>query len=216
MHRLARPATQGISAGMCLLVCAAVAGCFNAPSDPRITQIQQLEDKVQSQGRLLSQKDDQLAEQSRMVQQLRGLKDDRKLDSLVRVAKIELDRLSGTYDDNRDGTPDGIVLYLRMYDDEADVIKAAGSARVRLMDLAKPDGQQTLGTHDFDAKTMRGLWYGKLMTSHYTIRIPWAKMSGPPQHPKVTVLVSFTESLSGRSFELQQVLDVAPSASAQK
>ncbi len=194
-HRLAGAFAFGL-AFFCL-------GCNTRP-DAHIAQIQELEDKLAAQGRSLAEKDATLAQQAAEIQRLRGMDDRARYDRLVRVDRIDLDRLSGTYDDNRDGVPDGIVLYVRLFDADNDVLKAAGSVRVSLYDLSLPDGQQSLARLDYSAEELKPLWFGRFMTSHYTLRLPFGPNCRKPSGQSVTAVVVFTDLLSGRSFEAQK------------
>ncbi|RIK66730.1 MAG: hypothetical protein DCC66_12840 [Planctomycetota bacterium] len=180
-------------------------GC-DTRTDAHITQIQELEDKLAAQGRSLAEKDAALAQQAAEIQRLRGMDDRARFDRLVRVDRIDLDRLSGAYDENNDGVPDGIVLYLRLYDAENDVLKAAGSLRVALYDLSLPDGQQALIRMDYSADELKPLWFGRFMTSHYTLRLPFGPAFRRPAGQTVTAVVVFTDLLTGRSFETQRAL----------
>lgn len=180
-------------------------GCNTRP-DAHIAQIQELEDKLAAQGRSLAEKDATLAQQAAEIQRLRGMDDRTRYDRLVRVDRIGLDRLSGMYDDNRDGVPDGIVLYVRLYDADNDVLKAAGSVRVSLYDLSLPEGQQSLARLDYSAEELKPLWFGRFMTSHYTLRLPFGPNCRKPSGQTVTAVVVFTDLLTGRSFEAQKAL----------
>lgn len=193
--------TGAIALGLML----ACLGCNTRP-DAHIAQIQELEDKVAAQGRSLAEKDATLAQQAAEIQRLRGMDDRARYDRLVRVDRIDLDRLSGMYDDNRDGVPDGIVLYVRLYDADNDVLKAAGSVRVSLYDLSLPDGQQSLARFDYSAEELKPLWFGRFMTSHYTLRLPFGPNCRKPSGQSVTAVVVFTDLLTGRSFEVQKAL----------
>src|SRR3972149_5452985 len=103
MSRLNRLLDRWLPSGLALLLLTTGAGCPRQQADPRVTQIQQLQDKVEKQARQLAEKDAQLAAQAERIQELQGLSDERALDKLVHVASVELARLSGGYDDDRDG-----------------------------------------------------------------------------------------------------------------
>src|SRR5262245_29828225 len=116
-----------------LLLCGAfvLPGCEGTSADPRITQIQQLEDKLAEQSRLRAQREAQLEEQSKMIRQLQDTDGGKRLQQLVSVERIEIERLSGGYDDDHDGIDEGAVAYLRLVDRDGDTIKASGSAGMR-------------------------------------------------------------------------------------
>ena len=195
-----------------LCLCAPVA-CKPPPPSNRITESQALEDKLIAQQQAIAQRDRQIAEQSNLIQELRKLKGDRSIEKLYHVEKIEVERLSGPYDDDRDGKSDGIVTYLSLFDQDGDVCKSAGSASVRLLDLSSRP-PTTIAEANWTAEQLRPLWYGRFMTQHYTLRIPW-----PPSlkdHPpaKLTILAQFTDSLTGKTFEAQREVDTGGSPEA--
>jgi hypothetical protein len=197
-----------ILVGLVIVVSHAVTGCNPPGPDRRITRVQQLEDKVQQQGRLLVQKDEQIAAQAERIQQLQGLTGQRAIENLVHVASIEIDRLSGGHDDDRDSVDEGVVVYLRLLDRDGDAIKVAGSARVRLLDLAKAEGSQVVGEQSWDPTALAKVWYGRLLTYHYTLKVPWAGGAKRADHKSITVLVEFTDLLSGQVFTAQKVVEV--------
>lgn len=173
-------------------------------ADSRVTQIQLLEDRVLEQTRQLQRKDEELSEQARIITELRGLNGDERLARLVRVDRIELERLSGGYDENRDGVDEGVVAYLRLRDVDGDSIKAAGSVVLEAYDLAAPQGEQLVARAELDVDATRAAWFGRFLTSHFAVKAPW--LAGrPPANRQITLVVRFTELLTGRTFETQHV-----------
>lgn len=143
-------------------------------------------------------RDDTIRAQAKQIQGLRGVSGDR-LAAVPHAASIELASLTGGYDDDHEAGDDGVVVYFRPIDGDGDVIKAAGSVRIQLHDLANPQGSQRIGEYVLDSANLRKQWYGKLLTSHYSIKCPWR--AGPPAHPDITVRVQFLDFVSGQSFE---------------
>ncbi len=203
MHRVLINSTVA-----CILTLALTVGCQDQAADSRVTQVQQLQDKVEAQARLLVEKDAQLLATETEIQKLRQLEGDRALDRLVHVAKIELERLSGGYDDDKDGVDEGVVVYLVLKDQDGDTLKAAGNLDVRLVDLAMPEGRQVVGKLALDSQALRSHWFGRFLTSHYTVRIPWSGGLKRAPHKSITVLVRFTDLLSGRVFSTQKDVEV--------
>lgn len=181
----------------------------NGPTvaDSPITEMQQLEDKVRAQSAELARKNEELASQAETIRELRGFSGDRSIDQFVHVSRIEIERLSGGYDDDRDEVDEGVVAYLRLYDSDGDIIKASGSAILEAYDLAAPEGQQLVAKIAVDVAAMRSLWYGKFMTSHYTLKAPWLP-DRAPRHGSITIVARFADLLSGEVFEAQRVANV--------
>lgn len=182
-----------------------------AQSDPRVTQMQELQDKLEQQGRLMAQKDERIAAQATRIQSLQGLTGERAIENLVHVETIQIERLSGGFDEDGDGLDDGIVVYLKLLDQDGEAIKAAGSVRVRLMDLSQPSERQRVGELSMDPAVLRTQWYGRFLTSHYTLHVPW-KDGQRPAGTSITILVTFEDLLSGRSFEAQSVVGFSGAA----
>ena len=194
--------------GVALSIIMMLSACNNDKSDPRMSRIQELDDKVQKQARQLVDREEQLASAARTIQELRGLEGPRRLDRLVRVAKIEIERLSGGYDDNQDGVDDGVVVYVRPIDTDGDVVKAAGSAKVELFDVSQPSGPQSVGKVELNPEAMRKAWFSKFLSAHYRIKVPWAAEAASPERKSITVAVRFTDLLTGESSEAQQIVEV--------
>lgn len=172
----------------------------------RSAEIQRLEDQLAEQKRLLAQKDEQLRDQAEIIQQLRKYPQNHRLEDLIHVERIEIERLSGGYDEDRDGVPDGIAVYLRLYDQQGDTVKATGRVRVKLLDLENPPDRQLLGQAELSPRELMSRWRGRFLTSHYSIKVPWAQGVQASEIRNVTVVVTFLESLSGRNFQAQRVV----------
>jgi len=180
-------------------------------SSERVTRISDLEDKVRTQGELLSMKDAELARQAQELRDLRKAPSGASLDDLIHVEKIEIDRLSGGYDDDKDGHPDGIRIYLRPYDQFGGYLRAAGRIHVRLVDLSAPPEKQLVGEAIWENDDLKDLWYGALMSSsHYTLSVPWKTPQTPPIGRTITAIATFTDMLSNRAFDTQRAIDVTP------
>ncbi len=194
-----------------LLLLSALACNGTTQSDPRVTQIQELQDKLEQQGRMLAQKDEQIAAQATRIQSLQGLTGERAIENLVHVETIQIERLSGGFDEDGDGLDDGVVVYLKLLDQDGEAIKAAGRVRVRLMDLSQPSERQRVGELSMDPAVLRTQWYGRFLTSHYTLHVPWTG-GQRPAGTSITILVTFEELLSGRSFQAQSVVGFSGAA----
>lgn len=196
--------------GLGLLGVLVGAGCGSATQPGTATELQRLRDQIINLNQQLSARQEQVREQALRIQELQGLSGERTLDRLVHVRRIEMDRLSGGYDVDRDGVHEGVVVYLRLLDAEqgGDAVKAAGSVRVRLLDLARPPESQTIGEIHLSPEQLRPLWYGRFLTSHYAVRVPWAGRDARPTQKTITVLVYYTDLLTGQTFNIQGSVEV--------
>lgn len=128
--------------------------------------------------------------------------DPRDLELLVVPVRIEIERQSGGFDADDQPGDDGLVLYVQPIDRHGDVVKAAGSISVTLLDLTSPSQPRVLGEYQFDAHKTRELWYGKMWTHHFTVHCPWFQGQAPA-HGEITARVEFTDLLSGRKLSTQ-------------
>jgi hypothetical protein len=131
----------------------------------------------------------------------------KKLEELEVPVRIDLERLSGGYNDDGQPGDDGIVLYIQPIDRNGDVIKAAGSIKVTLLDLANSPDQYIIDECQFDVKKTRELWYGQLWTHHYTVHCPW-QPGRPPRHDEITARVEFQDLLTGKTLTAQGVYKI--------
>ena len=189
-----------------IAVLASLSGCTDMPV-ARYNEVQQeLLEVRESNRRLETQLADRDAAIRNLQEQIAVLRETgAPLDDLVVPVSIELDRLSGGYD--KDGRPgdDGIVLYIRPMDKDGSVLKVAGTVHVKLYDLQNPPDRNLLAECRFDAQETRSLWFGRLMTNHFTIRCPFPH---PPVHDRITAEVTFTDLLTGRPLHAQGVYTV--------
>lgn len=210
MRRCRAKSWRFLGAGM-IFVPMALSGCVqNTVPAEKFQKVQRelqacqersprLEERIAAQQKTIDNQQSQIAE-------LRGM-DPETWQELVYPVKIELARWSGAYDE--DGRPgdDGLVLYIQPIDREGHVIKAAGELKITLLDLADPTAPVVIAAYEFDAPTTRGLWYGRMMTQHFTVRCPWPP-GGEPRHDRITAQITFTDLLSGAVLTTQRVFEI--------
>jgi hypothetical protein len=183
----------------------AAGGCASAPQVELRHEITQLQDTVR-------QRDNQIVAQKASIEELhqqlataRGISED-DLKRLFYPQELVIDRLTGGVNlDNKPGD-DGVTLYLRPIDQYGDVIKVPGDVTIQIYDLAAAPAHNLVGEYHVTVDQIGKLWYGKLMTGHYTIKCPWPK--GPPEHNELTVRVVFVDYLTKRVVAAQAVVKV--------
>ncbi len=189
-------------------IIATLAGC--GPSKPSVVapmqkEVSGLEAQVQQlQGRIANQ-EQAIEGQRKQIATLQQLGPNRAI-RLAPLEGIRFASLSGTYDQNNRGIPDGIVLYVQPYDADGDPIKAAGELTVRLFDLTNPAGPKLIRQYAWNADQLRKMWSSLLMTGHFTARCPWPDGYQPPS--QVTAQATFTDSLTGQTFTQQAAFPV--------
>jgi outer membrane murein-binding lipoprotein Lpp len=192
-----------------LLVCACLLCGCGSPSKANIT----LRKQMQSM-------EDQIAELKRQHEadraQIRGLQQDRpsvaslpqeRLDQLFTVHGLSLGRVTGGADlDPSKPGDEGIKVQVVPTDDAGDPIKAAGSLVIDAFDLSNTRGDTHVGHWEFDVTQARQNWNGFRFIYSYVLTLPWQQ--APPAHPELTVKVTFTDALTGRTFDVQRVVRV--------
>ncbi len=166
-----------------------------------------LERKNAAQAKDLIAREETIRGLQRRVKTLEAIGGPGRVQLLYPTARIEIDSKSRGYD--QDGQPgdDGVVVYLRPYDADGDVVKAAGIIHVQVLDLAAAPTQQLVAEKRWSPEESRKAWYGRLMTNHYTLRLPWGD-KGPPRHSSVTLRVVFHDVITGEMFEAQKLVSI--------
>jgi hypothetical protein len=182
-------------------------GCVGRPNQANILlrkQKQELEEKIAGLER----------EKARDAALIRALQDDRpsvptlpsqRLSELFTTRAIEFGRLTGGIDLDRTKAGDeGVKVYVVPADQDGQPLKAAGSFVIRAFDLSEPR-TQLIGTWEFDVEAAKKNWYGSILNYTYAFALPWQQV---PRHEELTLKVTFTEALTGRSFNAQTVAKI--------
>ena len=98
-----------------------------------------------------------------------------------------------------------LKIYVVPIDGTGDEIKAAGSFRVELFDLALGPTNR-IGEWDFDLSAAKADWYGPLLYS-YVLDCPWQTV---PRHRNLLARVTFTDALTHRIFIVDRQVTVQP------
>jgi len=104
-------------------------------------------------------------------------------------------RLTGGYrEDPRSERDDGVVVHIVPTDQDGQTLKAAGSFRITLFDLASPQ-RPLVGQRDFTIEEATAAWHGRGLLFNYVLRVPY---DSPPQGSEVLVRVEYLDGLTGR------------------
>jgi hypothetical protein len=183
-----------------------LAGCQKSnESKPLLMKIEQLtQEKTRLQEYLTQSKskNEQLKEQ---LQVLSGLPKNVRIDSLYRLQSVRIHRYTNLLDEDKDGKMDKLVVYLQPIDDQGDIIKAAGTVKVQLWDLSQASGEALLGQWNVGADELKKHWVTFLVTD-YRLTFDLAEKIERFESP-LTVKVTFTDTLSGKVFNEQRVIE---------
>lgn len=184
-------------------------GCFGKPDKTNITLRKKQQDLTRQVEQLKRERVGYVAQIKALQSQSGGgvqTLPPERLDNLFTTHGIALGRLTGGADLDRQKPGDeGLKVYATPIDQQGQKLKAAGSFVVEAFDLAAP-GDNRVGRWAFDVKQARDAWNGMLLQYGYVLTLPWQQK--PPAHGDVTLKVTFTDELTGRSFTQQKVVKV--------
>ena len=201
-HR-ARLAKVAMAACIIPAACVMLAAC--TPQRPvrldanMLLEVEQLRTRNEELCKQLSQRDEQI-----LALQNLG---DKRLGRLYTVRRITLG--SGTGGANTDDKPgdDAVKVNVAPIDQHGSVLKAAGSVKVQVFDLAAPQAKNLLAECNYDPNAAAKNWVSGLFSSYYGFTLPLP--AEPPAHSELTVRAEFTEYLTGKTFTTQQIIKIA-------
>jgi len=126
-----------------------------------------------------------------------------RLEKLNRPTTLKFGKYAGGAD--LDGEPghDGVKVYLSPIDQHGDVIKAAGTVKIQLYDLAAARDQTLIGQYEFSADEVSKAFSSGFISYHFTFTCPWKP--APPKNEEITIRAEFTDYLTGKKLSAQKV-----------
>ncbi len=129
-----------------------------------------------------------------------------RLATLFTTHGLRFGRLTGGADlDPKQPGDDGLKIYVVPTDAHGQPLKAAGSFVVEAFDLAKGDNAR-VGRWEYPLDQAAKNWFGQAMLYTYVLPAPWQQQR--PEHGELTIRVTFSDALTGRSFTEQKVVKV--------
>ncbi len=183
----------------------ALCGCAESPELALRREIDSLKVTAKERDAKLAAQEAAIRELNKQLSVARSISED-DLKRVFYPEKIEIDRLTGGFDNDNQAGDDGVVVYLRPIDRFGDIVKVPGDITIQLYDLAAPENRQFIGEYRVPVEKAGELWHGKMMTNHFTIKCPWPK--SPPENPVVTVRVVFVDYLTKRVVAAQSTCTV--------
>ena len=192
-----------------LTICflAALTGC-GGDDTAFISMSDQLELTRKEKKQLAGQLEKSRADNERLkkqVKNLSGAREEASFDDIHNIERIEITSYTNLYDKNDDGKKDTLIVYLKPSDAQADIVKASGAVDVELWDLSKPGAEAQLGKWHIKPSELKKLWFATLVTINYRLTFDVTGKIEKFDEP-LTVKVTFTDHLSGKSFKEQKVI----------
>jgi hypothetical protein len=197
------------SSFLALVVLLLASGCSSAPSTANIALRKSNSDLQDQVANLQRQRD---ADQAQIValqnrQPTTEMLSQQRLEKLYTVQGIKFCRLTGgsTLSDSRE-YDSGLHVSVVPIDDDGQSIKAAGSVAIEAFDLSAP-AHVRIGRWLFTTEQARASWLGEALLYNFVFDCPWQTR---PNHPSLTIKVTFTDELTGRQFTTQTQVQVRP------
>jgi len=184
-----------------------VAGCESSqtPKNPLAKQVETLTQDKKGLARQIGQLESKNKDLQKQINTLHGLPDDVKLKDIYEVQSIRITKYTNLYDKDKDGKRETLIVYIQPVDQEGDIIKVPADVHIRLLDLDKDRDPVVLGKWHITPDRLRKLWFNALMKTHYRLTFDVSDKLDSYEEP-LTVMVTFTDYLSGRIFEEQKLI----------
>lgn len=185
----------------------AAAGC-TPQDDARELELRNQRDAAVRRARKLTEQVESLSadlrQKNRQIETLRKL-DGVDVEKLYTTRRIELGRFTGGID--TDGKPghDAVRVFLTPIDRDESPLKRAGNVTVQLYDLAADKDATLLADFNYPPDRAGKHFASGLMSYHYSFDCPLPD-DRPLDHDTLTVRVTFTELLTGKTFDAQKVV----------
>lgn len=185
-----------------------VVGC-ETPDSQKNTLSEQIETLKHDKSRLTRQieqsksKNKDLQQQINTLHNLAGKID---LEKLYDVQRLKITKHSNLHDKDKDkdGKKETLIIYIQPIDQDGDIVKAAGSVDVQLLNLNEEE-PQLLGQWHVGPVELRKLWFNALMMTNYRLTFDVSDKVQTFEEP-LTVNVTFTDYLTGKVLKEQKVI----------
>ncbi len=193
-----------LSSVLCLFF---LAGCESneGPANPLTEQVETLTQDKREMMRQIEQLESKNKDLQKQINTLHDFTDDVSFKDLYEVKSIKITKYTNLYDKDKDGKKDTLLVYIQPIDQDGDIIKAAGDVHVRLLDLDKDRDPVILGKWRLTPAQLRKLWVDALIKTNYRLTFDIAGKV-PDQEKTLTVMVTFTDYLTGKVFEEQKLI----------
>ena len=148
------------------------------------------------------------AENFQLLEQIKALSaipGDKRVNP-YKLSRVQITRYSNFYDKDNDGKREKLIVYVQPLDEDADVVKAAGTIDLQLWNLNNLNGQALLGEWKVEPAELRKLWFDTLVSTGYRLMFD-APPSVEPLAEPLTIKVTFTDYLTGEVFRDQSAID---------
>ena len=168
----------------------------------KIHELQAQKNELESRSEKLEAENQQLVEQCHALDSI-----DRtiRLSALDRLDRIEIGSRSGLTDENRDGLLDTLAVHLVPIDQAEDTVKVPGQVHISLWHLNPSAEEYLAGEWTVSAEQLKTLWGHSLLGRYYRLKFDLPE-GLPNQTEDLTVKVTFTDYLTGKTVKAQKAI----------
>jgi len=182
-----------------------IAGCQNDRTSSKTPDLKSLQQENKLLSNQLNQCNLQAAQLKQQVENLTSIRASVKAQDIYNLQQIKISRFTNFYDEDEDGKKENLTVYFHPADDCGDSIKAAGSVEVQLWDLSKEGDNALLAVWKKDSVELKKLWFTSLLGPNYRLIFDVKDKIEMLDKP-LTLKVTFTDYLTGRTFTEQKVI----------
>lgn len=180
------------------------AGCGDGAKTSLFDQIKSLSEEKTDLKMQVQQLEVENKELSGQVETLTAIGPKARIDALERIERIELAKLTGLFDKDKDGTDETLIVYLRTIDAAGDLVKASGTVHVQLWDLDVPDNPH-LADWQVKPEELTESWTPTLLTNYFRLKFDITGLLDDTKK-ELTVKVVFTDYVTGKVHRDQRVI----------
>ncbi len=122
------------------------------------------------------------------------------------IKSVAVGRGTGGYDEDGNGTDDGLIVVICPRDEDGQSVKAIGSALVLISEITPQGVKFPLDEWEIPAALLRKKWKTSLFDSGYQLHLPWKRL---PNVSRVRVMVRFILP-NGQTFEGERDVSIRP------
>ena len=180
------------------------AGCGDGAKTSLFGQIKSLGEEKTDLKMQVQQLEVENKELSEQVETLTAIGTKARIDALERIERIELGKMTGLFDKDKDGVEESLIVYIRTIDGAGDLVKAAGSVEVALWDLDVPANPH-LADWEVKPDELTKAWTPTLLTNYYRLKFDISGLLDDAKK-ELTVKVVFTDYVTGKVHRDQRVI----------
>jgi hypothetical protein len=191
-------------------------GCESAGTPGKQAAPTQVEQLTAQKAKLQSKLEEAQTENEQLKKQIESLSllpGDKRAGAVYQLQAVKIGGYTNLYDEDKNGTKEKLIVYVRPADETGDIIKAAGAVDVQLWDLKKKESEALLAQWRVEPNELKRQWFHSILADNYRLTFDVAALvaesatqTADKSDKPLTVKITFTDYLSGRTFTDQFII----------